>query len=174
MDKRIASMQRKMDRAQLVEIRNVKAVAIKEAIDFVKASNEKLMKMFTHEQHRLVYQFLEFKKRSSKGYDEIEELKNRVKEIELPQASVNFANEAEYALQKKNPMKLYDCLLPKFPEYLTRARSVSSNDSNHEDYIHKDKHRVSNDLTYNFFLLESTGAERRNHPDAVGTTRASN
>ena len=43
------SMQRKMERAQLTEIRNVKAVAIKEAIDFVKASNEKLMKMFTHE-----------------------------------------------------------------------------------------------------------------------------
>ena len=48
------SMQRKMERAQLTEIRNVKAVAIKEAIDFVKASNEKLMKMFTHEQHKLV------------------------------------------------------------------------------------------------------------------------
>ena len=58
-----------MDRAQLVEIRNVKAVAIKEAIDFVKASNEKLMKMFTHEQHRLVYQFIEFKKRSGASFN---------------------------------------------------------------------------------------------------------
>ena len=72
LEKRMEKIKRKMEKAQFKKVKNVKAVCMREAIDFVRVANERLMKMFTDEQHRIVFQFLSFKSRSAENFKIIE------------------------------------------------------------------------------------------------------
>jgi len=58
----LTAQKNKLERAQRIEIKNIKRVFMQESIDFVKRSSENIQRVLTKEHQGLLKQFIEFKK----------------------------------------------------------------------------------------------------------------
>jgi len=66
----------------------------------------------TQTHYRMVMAFLDFKKRNEKHMEEREYFLTNWKLTELALAQKSPALEAEFALDERTPLGLYDCLVP--------------------------------------------------------------
>ena len=61
MAKLLEHQEKTMEKAHSIKIKNLKTVAMQEAIDFVKRQSDELVKLLTKEHHRMAKQFIHFK-----------------------------------------------------------------------------------------------------------------
>ena len=75
-----------------------------------------ISRMLTRNHQSLYRQQIAFKSRTSKKVKEIDSYKRRMQEAEVLNVFYSTALEAEYGLETKSPLQLYDCLIPQIPE----------------------------------------------------------
>ena len=86
---------------------------MEEALKFIKRNAESMKASMTEQYQKLVDDFSDYRETMEKSMEELVEKQSRLTESELKSASRNPVREAECALNTKNPLKLYDCLIPK-------------------------------------------------------------
>lgn len=73
--------------------------------------------MFTGTHHRLIEQFLEYKARTYHILKERDYFLDRIQTLEYSLAIKSPVLEAEYAIDERTSLSLYDCLVPKIKEH---------------------------------------------------------
>jgi len=73
--------------------------------------------LLTKQHHNLVTQFLDFKERTLVRIEKNNVLENRVAFLETCYAMKTPVMEAEFALDERSPLSLYDCLVPVLKEH---------------------------------------------------------
>ena len=86
---------------------------MEEALKFIERNAESVRTTLTEQYRKLVDDFTEYRVKTEKLLEDLVEKQSRITVAELQSASRNPVNEAEYALDTKNSLKLYDCLIPK-------------------------------------------------------------
>ena len=76
-----------------------------------------MTKVITKQHHSLVKQFLDYKHRSQKILTENAKLKKEIAFLELAYVQKTPVMEAEYALDQRTALSLYDCLTPMLKEH---------------------------------------------------------
>ena len=95
-----------------MHLKNVKPIALRQAVDFVQREADSITTLLTKNHNQLHKKFLEMKERFVPKINERGQLLEnwKITEILLAQKSPVF--EAEYALDERTPLSLYDCLVP--------------------------------------------------------------
>ena len=90
---------------------------MQEAVDFLKREVAGVAQLLSKTHHNVIGKFIEFKGRYERMMAERDTiLKNwQIAEILLAQKSPVF--EAEYAIEPRTPLRLYDCLVPTLKEH---------------------------------------------------------
>ena len=65
-----------LDKVHNIELKNVKSIAMQEAMEFVKKQSGKVMGLMTRNHHKMARQFIEFKDRTLHIMVKNEELKD--------------------------------------------------------------------------------------------------
>ena len=76
-----------------------------------------MTKVITKQHHNLVKQFLNYKYRSQKILTENAKLKKEIAYLELAYVQKTPVMEAEFALDERSALSLYDCLTPTLKEH---------------------------------------------------------
>ena len=92
------------------QIKNVKAVAMQEAVEYVKKKGNAVADLLTREQHKMVKQFLEFKQRTLFPLDTLKEYKAEMCTAESAYSLNCPVNEVMHGFGAE--LKLYDSLIP--------------------------------------------------------------
>ena len=71
----------------------------------------------TKQHHSLLQQFLHYKDRSEEAIKKYKESKRVTTMLEIAVAQKTPVMEAEYAIDDKSKLSLYDCLIPKLKEF---------------------------------------------------------
>ena len=104
---------KQIKKAQTTIINNIKAVATRESIKFLKEKSGIVMKLLSNNHKRVVKAFIEFKFRTNQTIDESKAFRAKVISNENEISNNLPVIEAQYALDKMNPTRLFDCLIPK-------------------------------------------------------------
>ena len=106
-----------LSKAHKQQLKNVEAVTLAEASKFIKNHAEKIARALTREHHKIIQQFLDYKDRIDYFINGLNEAQTRMVTAEMISALKNQIYEAEYATSEDNPLKLFDCLVPKLKEH---------------------------------------------------------
>ena len=82
--------------------------------------------MLTRAHHNLNKEFLQFKIRNDELIDERDFIHKKWIACELDLAMKAPVREAEYGLDEKSPLKLYDCLLPLIKEFRRKSLNIGA------------------------------------------------
>ena len=98
--------------AHKTEIKNARKQALTEAMEFVRKNSKYISRVLTREMHHIINQFLRYKGRTKDKIDIGEYHGAQLKE-ELAINALRFpVEEGEFGLRERNPLELYDCLIP--------------------------------------------------------------
>ena len=101
-----------LEKAHSVQLRDVKAVAMQQAVEFVKKQSQEIVNTMTKEHHRMARQFLHFKGKTEGYLETIEKLQHKLTLAESALVQKTPIQEANYGLDDGSPLSLYDCLIP--------------------------------------------------------------
>ena len=87
------------------------------ATDYLKEQVQKVTDMMTKEHRKVIKQFINFRNRSEADLKRAEQLRVEVTVLEQRLAMRSPTHEAEFALDERTPLSLYDCLTPKLKEH---------------------------------------------------------
>ena len=111
--KMLLDQQAKMlDKIHNIELKNVKSIAMQEAMEFVKKQSVKVASIMTKEHHKMTRQFLDYKSRTIHIMETNNGLKEEIKEVECALALKYPVDDFDFVHPEENPLKLYDCLIP--------------------------------------------------------------
>ena len=116
MQERVEKLRLKMDKAHEQEIRNVKAVCMKEHVDVVMRYSRDIAAYITDEHRMLLSRFTSFKMRTNDYLNDMESWHTRMAAAEAVVAQWSPVLEAQYALDDRSEhpaLRLYGCLVPK-------------------------------------------------------------
>ena len=104
---------KQVKKAHRTVLNNLKAVAFKEAVNYLKMKSAIIIDLLTRTHRRFIKQFINHKKRSAKITDGLTEWKERIQRLDAQYVKRAPVEEAEYQMTKATPLELYDCLIPK-------------------------------------------------------------
>lgn len=99
-----------------MHLKNVKPIALRQAVDFVRREADSITTLLTKNHNQLYKKFLEMKQRFVPESNERDQLLENWKITEILLAQKTPVFEAEYALDERTPLSLYDCLVPKLKQ----------------------------------------------------------
>ena len=115
MDDALERRTKHLDKVHQVELRNVKAVCLKEIIQIVRKYSDESAKLLTDECRKILKQFIAFKERTVDYLQKMDEWHMRIVEAELRAAQKNPVYDCVYALDdfcENKALSLYNCLVP--------------------------------------------------------------
>ena len=99
-----------------MQVRNLKPIVMSMAVDFLKREGSNITTLLTQQHHVVIKNFLEHKRRNEKMIAEREVILKHWKQTEFLLALKGPVHEAEFAIEEKSPLVLYDCLIPTLRE----------------------------------------------------------
>lgn len=117
------------------QLKNVKTIAMQEALQFVKNQSEAIQKHLTREHHKLVNRFIEFKERTESRLAMVDGLEREILELTQLKAIESSVKEGIYALDEHNPLQLFDCLVPEMDAHrplklpISKEKQVRNNEA---------------------------------------------
>lgn len=99
-----------------MQVRNLKPIVMSMAVDFLKREGSNITTLLTRQHHVVIKNFLEHKRRNEKMIAEREVILKHWKQTESLLALKGPVHEAEFAIEEKSPLVLYDCLIPTLRE----------------------------------------------------------
>ena len=81
-------------------------------LDFLSEESAKITKLLTNSHHKLLADFMEFKSRNAGYMRERERVLDNWRITEIALAQKTPVMEAEFAMDEKSPLSLFDCLKP--------------------------------------------------------------
>ena len=113
LDKKVAKIQQSFDKI----VRDIKPFVFDQACDFLREQTKHVTKLLSRQHHHVVDQFIEFKQRTDDQLAQKDGLKQWIAYLEEVVALKTPVMEAEYALDERTTLSLYDCLIPQLKEH---------------------------------------------------------
>ena len=101
-----------LEKAHKIELKNVKKQAIQLALEFVKTASEDVQKVVTKECQGLYKSFISFKEKTWTEIDLRKDFGDKMVEAEKLVAQTYPIYEQRLRSDPKNPLQLFDCLVP--------------------------------------------------------------
>ena len=112
LDKRIHQNKANYDQ----QVKNMKPIVMKEALEFVKQQTDAIVKLLTKTHHNMVVNVMEFRRRNENLIEERQKVLDNWIFCEKALAHKSPTMEAEFALDETTPLSMYDCLVPLLKE----------------------------------------------------------
>ena len=100
-----------------MQLKNIRPIIMQEAVDFLKAQSQVIAKVLTTAHHKLLTSVIEARSRNEQYIAEREHCRNNWSIIERAYAMKSPIMEAEYALDERTPLSLYNCMIPMLKEH---------------------------------------------------------
>lgn len=146
----LALQKKVLQKAQRIEIKNVKRITMQETITFVKRVTGDICKALTQEHQGLLKQFVAFREFTWTELNAMKDCELRLEVAEKLVAETFPVYEQRYASDPSNPLIKYDCLAPEIRQRLRVPYQIY--DTSHVEDIslrislkHMEDANVSND-----------------------------
>ena len=94
-------------------------MAVKESVEFVKHSSERITRLLSVEHRKMVRQFIAFRNQTFEKMDKMDNYYKEMVTAELALAIKNPVLEAEYQINfKPSPLQLFEGFLPQLKKYM--------------------------------------------------------
>ena len=107
-----------MTKVHHAQMKDCRSMAMHEALLFLKSKCEILCKHLTQEHRKLLKQFFEYRERTHSRLVYLEEQDEKYCETIRNWALIASTTEGMYALDEKNALQMYNCLVPKMKEHV--------------------------------------------------------
>lgn len=95
----------------------MKPFVLDQACLFIREQTQVVTQMLSKQHHRVIEQFIEFKDRTEAKLNRAINLEKTIAHLERLVALKTPVMEAEYAIDERSALSLYDCLVPALKEH---------------------------------------------------------